>query len=248
MTSSLPPPPPPKWGSPAAAAARAWRPRGSCPPSQPASASAGPCSGQPEFATRSLSRDKFKFPDRVNGSKPHWAICTIINYVSALTGADCRLLCPRSGFGIADAGKTSLGFLITPSLEETTSGVAPRFMGDIFTSSSSSLLLLLLMKVNLVSNLANGGLCLVDSTANAQTSPTSRPYSLPESHFGLLERRGNVSRSTELLGGGRGVSLRGAAVVKKHVERLALLAAAVFDAGRRGVAAKTQPLREHQRL
>ena len=104
------------------------------------------------------------------------------------------------------------------------------------------------MKVNLVSNFTNGSLSLIDSNANAHTSQTSCPSSLPESHLGLLERRGNVRRSTELLRGGGGVSLRGAAVVKKHVERLALLAAAVFDAGRRGVAAKTQPLREHQRL
>ena len=48
--------------------------------------------------------------------------------------------------GIAEAGKTSFGFLMTPSREETISGVAPRLMGDIFTSSSSLLLLLLQKK------------------------------------------------------------------------------------------------------
>ena len=76
-------------------------------------------------------------------------------------------------------------------------------------------------------------------------------FFLPKRHLGFRERRGDVRRTAELLGGGGRVRLRGAAVVEEHVERrLALLAAAAFDAGRRGVAAKTQaqPFGEHQSL
>ena len=78
-------------------------------------------------------------------------------------------------------------------------------------------------------------------------------YFQPERHLRLLERRGDVRRSTELLVGvGGGVRVRGAAVVEKHVERRCLggllAAAAVLRAGGRCVAAKAQPFREHQRL